>query len=112
MAQALFANQREANLASTVALIDEVLDELGYSGSRIDPEGDPAALNAWRIQKGSATASIVLVARPEFTHLRLSATVMTVDAKVDRSALFEHLLELNASLCGNAFAIAGDRVLL
>jgi len=109
MAQALFANQREANLASTVALIEEVLAELGYGGGRVD---DPAALHAWRIQKGSATASIALVARPEFTHLRLSATVMTLDATVDRGALFAHLLELNASLCGNAFALAGDRVLL
>ena len=49
MAQALFANQRETNLASTVALIEEVLAELGYPPpeprtiaprSRVaDPEG-------------------------------------------------------------------------
>ena len=37
---------------------------------------------------------------------------MTLDAAVDRAALFAHLLELNARLCGVAFATDGDRVLL
>ncbi|HEY1554894.1 MAG TPA: YbjN domain-containing protein [Kofleriaceae bacterium] len=105
MAQALFANQRESNLASTVALIDEVLVELGYEGGRVDA-------SSWRIRKGSATVSIALVSHPEFTHLRLSAVVMTMDAKVARGALFAHLLELNATMCGNAFALDGDHIVL
>ena len=42
--------------------------------------------------------------------MRVSATVMTLDAKVDRAALFAHLLELNAALCGAAFATDGDHV--
>src|SRR2546421_11200233 len=108
MAQALFANQRETNLASTTALIAEVLAELGPHHG-VDEAG---ALAAWRIDKGSARATVMLLARPEFTHVRISATVMTLDAKVDRAALFAHLLELNAGLCGNAFALDGDRVLL
>jgi hypothetical protein len=37
---------------------------------------------------------------------------MTIDGKVDRPALFSHLLELNTSLAGAAFACAGDQVLL
>src|SRR5579863_9296642 len=105
MAQALFANQRETNLASTVALIEEVLVELGHPDSRVDE-------SSWLIRKGSATVSIALVAHPEFTHLRLSAVVLTMDGKVARGALFAHLLELNATMCGNAFALEGDRIVL
>jgi 5,10-methylenetetrahydrofolate reductase len=37
---------------------------------------------------------------------------MTLDSKVDRAALFAHLLELNVALCGNAFALDGDQVVL
>jgi hypothetical protein len=112
MAQALFANQRETNLASTVTLIEEALDELGYQppGTRRIELADTLA--AWRIQKGSAHATIALVPRDDFTHLRISSIVITLDAKVDRTTLFTHLLELNAGLCGNAFALVGDRVQL
>ena len=107
MAQALFANQRETNLASTVKLIEDALAELGYPQARVEGE-----LPAWELRKGSATTTVALVARPEFTHLRISAAVMTLDARVDRPALFAHLLHLNASMCGNAFALDDDRVLL
>jgi hypothetical protein len=55
---------------------------------------------------------VTLVNRSEFTHIRVCATVMTMDARVDRAALFTHLLDLNASLCGVAFATDGDHVLL
>lgn len=107
----LFGNQRESNLASTVALVEATLAELGHPtpGSRVD---DPAALHAWQIPKGSALTRVSLVERVRFTHLRVCATVMTLDAAVDRAALHAHLLDLNASLCGAAFATAGDHVLL
>ena len=36
MAQALFANQREANLQSTIALVEEVLTELGGAAFATD----------------------------------------------------------------------------
>ena len=108
MAHALFANQRESNLASTVALVEEVLSELGH---------DPAATraggtNAWQVRKGSALTTVSLIDRTEFTHLRVCSTVMTVDGKVDRAALNAHLLALNGSLCGAAFATEGEHVLL
>jgi hypothetical protein len=110
MAQALFANQRETNLASTVVLVDEVLEELGHKPvPKIELEG---ALHAWKITHGSASVTIALLARPDFTHVRISAVVMTLDGQVARGALFAHLLALNADLCGNAFALAGDHVLL
>src|SRR3569832_625725 len=109
MAQALFANQREVNLHSTVALVEEVLGALGYPAVQSRAHDAP---HAWQIAKGSATARIALVVRVVFNHIRVFATVMTLDDKVDRSALFAHLLELNAGLAGAAFATDGDRVLV
>ena len=53
-----------------------------------------------------------LVNRTEFTHLRVCSVVMTVNDKVDRSALHAALLDLNAGLCGAAFATDDDRVLM
>jgi hypothetical protein len=107
----LFANHREANLASTVALVEQALAELGHpsAASRI---ADPTARHAWQIASGSAITRVAVVARRASLHLRISAIVMTLDAQVDRGALFAHLLELNAGLCGTAFATDGDRVLL
>jgi len=105
----LFANQRETNLASTVALVEAALADLEAPEARIK---DGAALHAWKIIKGSASTRVTLIHRSEFTHLRVCSTVMTVDDKVDRVALFAHLLDLNAGLCGAAFATDGDQVLL
>lgn len=109
--QSLFANQRETNLASTISLVETALAEMGHPtpGSRIEDRG---ALHAWQIPKGSALTKVTLVNRAEFTHLRVCAIVMTLDAKVDRPALHAHLLELNGALCGAAFATDGDQVLL
>ena len=107
----LFANQRETNLASAVALVEQVLAELGHSleTSRFT---EPGASRAWRLTQGSAVTRITVVQRAAFSHLRISAVVMTLDAAVDRAALFSHLLEENATLCGVAFAVDGDHVLL
>jgi hypothetical protein len=112
MTQALFANQRESNLLSTVALIEAVLRDLGHdpAATKVPPSDD--ALHAWRIVKGSAVTLVTLVNRTLFTHLRVCSVVMTLDAKVDHPALHAHLLGLNARLCGAAFATEGERVLL
>lgn len=104
MPSALFANQRETNLASTIALVEAALAELGG--------GTNEGTHAWKIAKGSAVTRVTLINRTEFTHLRVQAVVMTLDGKVERDALFTHLLELNATLCGAAFAVSGDQVLL
>jgi hypothetical protein len=113
---ALFANHRETNLISTVALVEQVLGDLGYppANHRVD---EPGALHVWRLVTGSAITRIAVMdptegERARFPHLRISAVVMTLDAAVDRAALFAHLLELNAHLCGVAFATDGERVLL
>lgn len=107
MAQALFANQREANLQSTIALVEEVLTELGHPAAeaRISDR-------TWKITKGSATAQVSLLDRAQFTHIRVTATVMTLDENVDRAALFAHLLDLNAGLAGAAFATDRDQIIL
>jgi len=107
----LFANQRETNLTSTVGLIEQALIELGHVPAATQLV-DPSAAHAWQIVTGSAVTRVTVVHHSAFPHLRVSAVVMTLDARVDRSALFAHLLELNASLCGAAFATAGDHVLL
>ena len=109
MTSPLFANQRETNLASTVQLVEAALAELGLPASRTK---DGSALHAWQIPKGSALTKVTILNRSEFTHIRVCSIVMTTDDKVDRAALHEHLLELNGSLCGAAFAVNGDEVLL
>lgn len=102
---------RETNLASTLSLVEAALSDLGHpaNASRID---DRSALHAWQIRKGSSVSRVSLIHRAEFTHIRVSSVVMTLDGKVDRPALHAHLLELNATLCGAGFATAGDHVLL
>ena len=107
----LFANQRESNLASTVALVEQALVHLGHApeASRVTV---PGVDQAWRIVIGSATTRIAVSRRAAFPHLRVSSVVMTLDPAVDRPALFAHLLDLNASLCGAAFATEGDDVLM
>jgi hypothetical protein len=107
----LFANQRETNLTSTVALVEAALADLGHSAPTARLR-DPTVLHAWQILKGSAMTKVTLFHRTDFTHLRVCATVLTLDRAVDRLALFAHLLNLNASLCGVAFATAGDLVML
>jgi len=111
MAQPLFANQRETNLASTIALVEEVLREQGHDpgASRTSVEGAP---HAWQVRTGSAVTHVTVFPTPDFTHLRVRSVVMTIDAEVDRGALFQHLLERNCELWGAAFALERDRVVL
>ena len=111
MAQPLFANQRETNLASTIALVEEVLREQGHDpgASRASVEGAP---HAWQVRTGSAVTRVTVFPTPDFMHLRVRSVVMTIDATVDRAALFQHLLERNCELWGAAFALERDRVVL
>lgn len=108
----LFANQREANLESTVAMIEDVLIELGHFLNNCRSER-PASTFAWTIRKGSASINIDLLEHPSVWRIRASGVVLTITENVDRLALFEKLLTLNATkIAGAAFAIEGDRVLL
>src|SRR5512134_2509415 len=111
MTSALFANQREVNLASTVAMIEDVLVELGHflNQCRDDREG---SLRSWKVSKGSAVVRISVIEGEDFTHLRVAAPVIVVAPPCDRTALFTHLLEVNRELCGAAFALRGDQVMI
>ena len=108
----LFANEREANLESTVAMMEDVLIELGHFVNECRRERTGSA-HSWTIRKGSASIDIDLVEHPKSYRLRASATVMTIDNNVKREALFERLLALNAvEITGAAFALQGAEVLL
>ncbi len=108
----LFANEREANLESTVAMAEDVLIEFGHfvNECRREREGSAAA---WTIRKGSASIDIDLVEHPKSYRLRVSAIVMTIDDDVPREALYARLLQLNAvAITGAAFALQEPHVLL
>ncbi len=108
----LFANEREANLESTVAMVEDVLIELGHfvNDCRLKRAG---STHSWLIRKGSASVAIDLIEEKAFYTVRVSAVVMTMDEKVDKLALFSHVLALNASkVSGAAFALEGKELLL
>jgi hypothetical protein len=108
----LFDNQRQANLSSAVELVEDVLVELGY---RMDAAraAIPGAVKGWRVTRGSASVDVSVVERADGHHLRVAASLMTLVGAVDRLALFERLLALNASqLVGVAFALRGEQVFL
>ncbi len=108
----LFDNEREANLESTVAMVEDVLIELGHfvNDCRRDRK---ASIHGWLIRKGSASIAIDLIEEVEFYTVRVSAVVMTLNEKVDRIALFERALTLNATdVSGAAFALDGEELLL
>jgi hypothetical protein len=108
---ALFANQREVNLTSTVAMIEDVLVELGHFLNQCRDDRD-GAIRSWKVHKGSAVVRISLINGDDFTHLRVAAPVMTLGASTDRAALFGRLLETNRAMCAAGFALQGDQVLI
>ena len=108
----LFANEREANLDSTVAMVEDVLIDLGNFVNECRAERAGSA-QSWTIRNGSASIEIDLVEHPKSYRLRVSATVMTLSGHIDREALFERLLTLNAvAITGAAFALQDPEVLL
>lgn len=108
----LFENGREANLTSTVAMVEDVLIELGHFLNECRTDDDTAH-RAWRVVKGSAAVRITLMDRNDYTHLRVVSAVMTIDTGVDIEALYSHLLSLNATeIHGAAFGLRSKEVLL
>jgi site-specific recombinase len=107
---ALFANQREISLTSTVQLIEQALRALGQDpdGCRLEPNHQDEA--AWQFRHGSALTRIQLTGGGDAASLRVAAIVLTLTPEVDRLALFGHLLTLNRQLRGLALALDGDRV--
>jgi hypothetical protein len=108
----LFADEIGANLISTAELVEDALHELGH-----DPEAcradAPGARRGWTCSHGSAHVTIALVDREDYLHLRVSASIMRPDDKVDTHRLYRRLLTLNAvSVHGAAFAAHLDEIKL
>lgn len=109
----LFANGRETNIRSTIAMVEDVLLELGHFVNEC--RGRPAGgeTHAWVVHRGSAEVRIALLERGEAPHLRVASVVMTLDDQVEAVRLYRHLLSLNRSaLCSAAFAVEAEYVLI
>jgi hypothetical protein len=107
----LFADGREANIKSTIAMVEDVLLELGHAVSDCRASAERDEQKAWEVKQGSATVRIALSMRDEAPHLRVISTVLTLTPKVDEAALFARLLKLNRTvLCSAAFALDGKHV--
>lgn len=108
----LFSNQREANLESINAMIEDVLIELGHVVEKTRAQF-PECERAWRISKGSATVEIALLARGDDNWLQVSASVMTPGARADTATLWRKLLSMNYERASVAcFALRGDTVVI
>lgn len=107
---------QEANLRSTVKMVEEVIAELGLepSANRIETDtGGPA----WALMKGSAQVFVFInpsAADEEWHGLQVVSPVVALpEVPAKRAALLRHLLELNArGLGGAAFGLKGETVIL
>ena len=105
----LFENGRQANLESCVAMVEQVLTDLGHEpgANRITKADHPE----WSFKHGSAMVTVSLVSRDDFTHLRVVAPVITTDARVDILKLYRYLLSLHTTdVHGAAFAAYRNEV--
>ncbi|MBK9037162.1 MAG: YbjN domain-containing protein [Myxococcales bacterium] len=111
MSVGLFDHAGEVRTTSTITMVEDVLITLGhFLNDCRDPT--PATLAAWRVRHGSATVEIQLLPRGDGSHLRVASAVVHAGPATDRASLWQELLSRNADLCGVAFAIRGDQVLL
>lgn len=107
----LFADGREANIKSTIAMVEDVLLELGHVVEAARARAERDEQTAWEVRQGSATVRIALSMRDEVPHLRVISTVLTVTPSIDESGLFARLLRLNRTvLCNAAFALDGKYI--
>ncbi len=105
----LFDNGREANLESCVAMVERALGDLGHQTGAT--RNTDAKHPEWRFKHGSATVTVSLVPRDDFTHLRVVAPVISTDARVDILKLYRRLLSLHATdVHGAAFATYRNEV--
>ena len=112
MVAGLFDHSGEIRVMSTITMVEDVLVTLGHFLNDCRDDAATGTLGAWRIRHGSATVEIQLLPRGGETHLRVASAVVRAGADTDRTALWQELLARNADLCGVAFAIRGDQVLL
>src|SRR5262249_53241023 len=91
-AMTLFADGREANIKSTIAMVEDVLLELGHAINDCRASAERDEQKAWEVKQGSATVRIALSMRDEAPHLRVISTVLTLTPNIDEAALFARLL--------------------
>lgn len=106
----LFADGREANIKSTIAMVEDALGELGHAIPSARARAGRDEHTAWEVKRGSATVRVALIMRDEAPHLRVVSTVLTLTPDIDE-ALFPRLLKLNRTvLYSAAFALDGKHV--
>lgn len=111
MSAGLFDNAGDVRASSTITMVEDVLIALGHFVNDCRTETEDA-LASWQVTRGSATIEIRLVPHAGGSHLRIASAVVYALADTDRAALWSELLTRNATMCGMAFAIRGDQVLL
>jgi hypothetical protein len=111
MAPKLFDNSWETTAQSAIGLIEQALRALGHEPDACELD-DPASVRSWWFTEGSAMVTIALRRRPGAPHLRITTPVMTPATASDRASLHAELLARNLELCGMAFALDGDTVVL
>lgn len=108
----LFDNERDANLKSSIEMVESSLIELGHIVADARRSHEQAE-RCWHVEAGSAEVEIYLIQSEPLWILRVSASVMTATGDTRRDELFRTLLEKNASeVTGVAFALEGDTVML
>lgn len=112
----LFENGRDTNIKSTIAMVEDVLLELGYFLNNCRDDETTGDQRSWTIRKGSALVNIYILApgdNVEHVHLRAVSVVMTITPNVDEGRLLRYVLEVNRQeVTGAAFALDDNRLLL
>jgi hypothetical protein len=111
MVPKLFDNSWETTAQSAIGLVEQALRARGHEPDACELD-DPSAVRSWWFSEGSAMVTVALRRRPGAPHLRITTPVMTPATASDRAALHAELLARNLELCGMAFALDGDKVLL
>ncbi len=111
----LFGNKQDANLRSSIKMVEMVVSELGLSPTDTALNW-PGAVRGWGLKKGSAEVYITLK-RSEGTpenFIRVSAILLVLPQAADAcNRLYRRILEENATgIMGAAFGVSGDKVLL
>jgi hypothetical protein len=108
----LFDNERDANLKSSVEMVEGALIELGHIVADARVERDDSE-RSWHVEAGSASVDIHLIDAGPLWTLRVTAAVLTITGDTRRDELFRAVLEKNAAeVTGAAFAVAGETVML
>jgi hypothetical protein len=108
----LFSNKQEANLRSCIRMVEDALAALGkpLEDCRSESADD---MPAWRVPIHPGHVDVYLGVAGDDNVLRVVASIGTIRAGTDETALFRRLLQLNvAEVKGVAFGLSGAEVVL